>query len=675
MIFCSYFLYRELTLRIEKKNGESIGTITFKKRSASRRYTDNVIWEEIEQESEIFNYDAIRTMEYSSAVISLKDGTKIELDQNTLLVVILSDKGLDINFNQGGVSAESGSGSAGPITLNSKDATIALDKGGMSVNSSDAGINIQVNSGNAKVAVEGKELNITSNETATLKNGEAESKKNSLFPELPKNNSYLVTYGKTLSVRLSWRSDTPGETRVEISRNSDFKNIFKSYVSVKSAVDINLNAGDYYWRLARGNTVSHPVKFTILSDSKPLLISPYPGQKLKIAEDTNLVTFRWEKSQYAPAYELIVAKDRIMTDKVLTLTSKVNIISVPGLKPGKYFWRVRCIYPPEILSEVAFSDTDFFDLEKITFSQVKPVPLDQGPISTAGSFNLHWKGVPGTKSYNVEISTDEKFINIIAEKKTSETFIKIDQKITEGRYYWRVSALSRENISSTSITASLTLIKPLPIVALTPSAGEVISGRPSSINFSWRDPNSGDSYLLEISDRSDFRSIKQSIMSTASVVELKTPVEGDYFWRVLLKDSSGRIVTQSSTREFVIPGELKTPELVYPKDNEKIIPGLKKRFRFEWVRTAGANEYEIEIYFRIAGVEKPLTIYTSRVNYIEITNPAIFSPGLYSWRIKAKQMKSGKLSAYKESKKSFFEVEEVVLLPAPVVKNPGVIFK
>ncbi|PKL19031.1 MAG: iron dicitrate transport regulator FecR, partial [Spirochaetae bacterium HGW-Spirochaetae-5] len=94
---CSYFLYRELTARIERTGGEAIGTITFKKRSASRRYTDNVIWEEIEQESKIFNYDAIRTMEYSSAVIALNDGTKIELDQNTLLVVVLSDKGLNIN--------------------------------------------------------------------------------------------------------------------------------------------------------------------------------------------------------------------------------------------------------------------------------------------------------------------------------------------------------------------------------------------------------------------------------------------------------------------------------------------------------------------------------------------------------------------------------------------------
>jgi hypothetical protein len=46
------------------------------------------MWEEIAQESPVYNYDAIRTLEYSSAVISLNDGTSIELDQNTMLVVI-----------------------------------------------------------------------------------------------------------------------------------------------------------------------------------------------------------------------------------------------------------------------------------------------------------------------------------------------------------------------------------------------------------------------------------------------------------------------------------------------------------------------------------------------------------------------------------------------------------
>jgi hypothetical protein len=675
MAFCSFFLYRELTERIDKTGGDVIGTITFKKRSASRRYTDNVIWEEIEQESEIYNYDAVRTMEYSSAVISLKDGTRIELDQNTLLVVILNDKGLNINFDRGGVSAESGSGTGGPITLNSKDAMIALDKGGISVNSSDSGMNININSGNAKIAADGKELSVSPGDITTLKNGVAEYRKATLFPEFPRHNSILVSFGKSRSVSLSWRSEPPGEVRIDMSHSSDFKNIVKSYKSVKSKLEVNLPSGDYYWKLTGKNGSSQPLKFTILSDRRPGLIAPHSNQKIAVAEENGIVTFRWEKSEYAAMYELTAARDMAMKDVVLTLAAKSNIISTPKLEPGRYYWTVKNVYSPGILADSALAGPEIFYVERVKFSQAKPVPLDQGPVTTAGPFNLNWKGVPGSKSYIAEISSDQEFKTIIAAANTSDTFARIDKKIPEGRYFWRIIALNRDKSRAISATAVLILIRPVQIIALNPSNGSVLQDRPDSIHFSWRDPNRGEKYLLEISGTGSFRNIKQSLESNVPEAYLKSPGEGNYFWRVILKDNSGNAIAQSSVSEFTIPGELKIPVQVTPKNNEKVIPGLKRRLRFEWNKIAGANEYEIEIFQRIAGTDKPLTIYSSKSNYMELTNISIFNPGNYSWVVRAKDIRKGRVAAFKESEKAYFEIEEVVLLPAPKVKNPGVIFK
>ena len=675
MAFCSYFLYRELTERIDKKGGEAIGTITFKKRSASRRYSDNVIWEEIEQESEVFNYDAIRTLEYSSAVVSLKDGTKIELDQNTLLVVILSDKGLNINFDKGGVSAQSGAGTKVPITLQSKDATIALDKGNVSVNSSDTGMNIYVNSGSAKVASMGKELSITPLEVAVLKNGVAESKKGTLFPESPENNINLITFGKDRSVKLAWRSEPPGEVKVEIAHNNDFKNIARSYTSGKASLEVNLPAGDYYWRVVRGGFTSHTMKFSILSDRRPELITPHMNQKISVTEGAEIINFQWEKSAYAASYELIAARDSKMTDVVLTLSSNINIISITKIETGSYYWTVKSIYPSGIISGPASSGPYLFEVEKLKFVQAKPVPLESGPITTAGPFNLNWKGIPGSKSFKVDLSSDPEFKNILVTKNASNTFVKIDKKLPEGKYFWRVSALSGEKISATSVTALLTLIRPVEIIAINPQPGAVLFDKPENVKFAWRDPNNGDKYTIEVSDRSDFTNIRKSQESSIPEANMKSPGEGNYFWRVILKDSSGNTIAKSSANEFFIPGDLRIPVQIIPKDNDKIIPGLKKRLRFEWGKIAGANEYEIEIFQSVAGAEKPFMIYSSKLNYIELTNQSIFTPGAYSWLVRAKEMRKGRVAASKESKKQYFEVEKVVLLPAPVVKNPGVIFK
>jgi hypothetical protein len=674
LAFCSYYLYRELTSRVEKKGGEVIGTITFKKKNASRRYTDSVIWEEIAQESEIYNYDAIRTMEYSSAILTLKDGTKIELDQNTMLVVVMGDKGLNINFDSGGVTAQNTSGSQGPITLNSKDASISLAGGDISVNSGDEGTSIHLNSGSATVAAGGKELGISQNESAMLKGGVAESRKTKLTPESPKHNSYIVSFGRSRPVTLSWKSDVEGEVKVEVSMNNRFRPVLKNFTTKKSTQQVELPAGDYYWRIVKGDTSSHPVKFTILSDRKPEPSTPYMNQHLTLTEGSELVTFRWDKSQYAVSYEITAAKNRDMTDPVLNLSSKINTISTSKLEAGTYYWTVKSIYPPGIISDPAVTVPNIFTVEKRMFSLLKPVPLDQGSVPTGSPFTLNWKGVQGAKSYRVELASDDDFRNIIVSKTTASTFIKISEKLAEGKYYWRVSAVSGQKISEASDTALLTITGPVEISLISPAPGSVLYDKPETVTFSWSDPNRGDRYIIEISARRDFRFLKAAHETSSSSIKISNPGEGSYYWRVRLKDRTGKTIAQSSTADFTIPADMKAPVLIAPGNNEKIIPGIIKRLRLQWEKIEGASEYEVEIFQRIAGIDKSMSIYSVKSSFIDLSNQMLYKPGQFGWLVRAKKTKGGKVTASRESKKSYFEIEAVELLPAPVIKTPPVLF-
>ncbi|HPJ42003.1 MAG TPA: FecR family protein, partial [Spirochaetota bacterium] len=324
---CSYYLYREFTSHESKIGGEKIGTITFKKRSASRRFSESVMWEEIAQESPVYNYDAIRTLEYSSAVISLNDGTSIELDQNTMLVVILSQKGVDINFDRGGVSAKSGAGGKQLITLNARDASIALDSGDISVSSSDKGMNISLESGSAKIEAAGGAVNITADETATLKEGKVQTEKRSLFTEFPANYSYLLSSGKSMSLEFRWRSEPVGVVKVEIARSSRFTDVFKSFSSGSLSREVELPPGDYYWRIVSGKNKSFPAKFTIMEDRKPELIYPRMNQNVSVSEGAGVLPFKWVKSRHASGYEVKLARDPEMKDVAATLVSKINSIA------------------------------------------------------------------------------------------------------------------------------------------------------------------------------------------------------------------------------------------------------------------------------------------------------------------------------------------------------------
>lgn len=675
LCLCSYYLYMEFTTLVEKKDGDSIGTISFKKRNASRRYTDSVIWENVPLEAPVYNYDAIRTQEDSSAVISLKDGTKIDLDQNTMLVVILSDKGLNINFDQGGVSAQSGSGMINPITLNARHATISLNSGDVFVNSSDTRMDIVVNSGKAQVAAAGNDIEISPELTATLKDGIVESKKVSLFPEFPKRNSYIAAFNKTTPVSFAWRSEPRGEVRLEISDSANFSKIIKSYKTSNENQQVELSPGDYHWRIIRGNKKSHHVNFTILADKKPNLTTPYMDQKVILTEGAEIVTFRWEKSQYASAYEITVARDEKMTDTVMKISSRINTISTSELDAGKYFWTVKSLYPSSITPDSIVSGPGRFTMEKMKFSLSKPVPLDPGPVTTAGPFLLNWKGVSGAKTYTVEIAADPDFKAIILSKSTSDSFLKVDAKIPQGKYFWRVSALSGEISSDTSITADLLITEPVRIATVLPQDGAVIPVNLSAINFSWTDPNNGQKYLVEISERKDFGIILKSVETDKDNVNIANPGAGSFYWWVKLLDKRGGIISRSTVSDFVVSHELKAPVTVMPKNNEKLSPGLKRLLRFEWKKSTGATEYEVEVFQRIAGVEKPLMIYTSKTNYINLSNTSMYKTGSYSWLVRAKQVKQGKVIGFKESDQSFFEVERVDLLPPPQVNVPGVLFK
>lgn len=141
-----------------------------------------------------------------------------------------------------------------------------------------------------------------------------------------------------------------------------------------------------------------------------------------------------------------------------------------------------------------------------------------------------------------------------------------------------------------------------------------------------------------------------------------------------LRDKTGNIIAQSRPGDFTIPADMKTPVLVSPKDNEKIIPGFKKRIRLQWEKTDGVTQYEVELFQRIAGIDRSLTIYNVKNNFIDLSNQILYKPGQFSWLVRAKKISGGKVTAYRESGKSYFEIEEVELLPAPVIKSPPVLF-
>ena len=458
---CSYFLYKELTFRIEQE-GETIGTITYKNRTTLRKYTDHVIWEQVEEKTEIYNYDAIRTENNSSAVIKLNNGTRIELDEKTMLVVILDKKGVGINLDTGSVSARSRKTDTGQVTLRSREASVSFEEGDILVTATDEDHTIQMNSGDGRISVDGGETGISGGRLITVADGKTAFKKGILIPESPKRNSKILTFTGNTPVNLSWESDLKGPVTLEVSENSSFTPLTGSYSVNKTSHKLQLQPGSYYWRITKGEITSQHSKFTVLGDNRPEPVSPRNNQAITMYDTTGMAVFRWNRSTYASGYEIKIAKDRNMKEVAARLTSKGTNISAPGLSPGDYYWSVEPVYPDEFTVSDIKPSINRFTLNTVRFSEMKPVPLASGTVPPKESFRLNWKGIPGSENYTVEIAEDSGFEKVTVVKNSSQTFTDINTNFSEGRYYWRVRA-SREYIQSEmsgTAVLDIALIKP-----------------------------------------------------------------------------------------------------------------------------------------------------------------------------------------------------------------------
>lgn len=85
---------------------EAVGNITFKYRTAQRKFSDHMIWQDVEQDFPIFNQDSVRTDELSEAIVTLKSGTKFELDPRSMIVIHLKEGDELLKLEEGSVKIQ-----------------------------------------------------------------------------------------------------------------------------------------------------------------------------------------------------------------------------------------------------------------------------------------------------------------------------------------------------------------------------------------------------------------------------------------------------------------------------------------------------------------------------------------------------------------------------------------
>lgn len=87
-----FFFYKAINRSLQNTGSENVATITFKYRTAQRRFENRLVWEWLQNNAEIYNGDHIRTGGLSEAVLHFEDETVITLDEKTLIQVKVDEE-------------------------------------------------------------------------------------------------------------------------------------------------------------------------------------------------------------------------------------------------------------------------------------------------------------------------------------------------------------------------------------------------------------------------------------------------------------------------------------------------------------------------------------------------------------------------------------------------------
>ncbi len=675
IIVSSLALYREMTGRIEKNAGDSIGTIVFKKKTAVRKYAEFVIWEDIANNSPVFNYDSIRTYAESAAYIRLNNGAEISLDENTMIVLVIDDAGVKINFDQGSVSAKSGSDRTGTISLNTRDASISMDEGELAIRKDDKTTDVNVYSGNAVLESGGDEKKIDNTTGAKIVDGKAEIKKVTILTEYPSNNMVFITSAPRGKVQLKWKSDSGDKSVVEVSASPVFdKTIIKESVKGQSYA-AGLAAGDYYWRVSSGGGISAVRKFSILRDSPVEFFYPSHDEKIIVTGD-DPVKFRWSGSEYADNFTFEVATDPGMKNVVTSIMTKISSIAVDKQGAGSFWWRVKRNYPEGFVDLDSMRRPVAFKVERRAVSRAKPKPFNDTGMSAsalASDLSFNWEGCRGVDNYIVEISADSGFNKIVKSERTGATFLRAEM-LPEGIYFWRVKAEYGSNDFEISEKVSLRITRPEPVVYTSPRRDSGIDSNDPVINFKWKDTSDSGNYLFELAADDGFKKILSSVKVHELKYDVKNPGFGKFFWRVSITDGKGRPVVKGDTAVFIIKEGLGSPALRSPENDLTINIESVDVLVFEWEKVNGADSYELEIFHNASGSEKSLIVMNSKTTKIEIRNFAFLEPGTITWVVRAQKKSHGRVTESSESERRSFTLKVRKELPAPEAKTGDTIY-
>ncbi len=666
----SGWLYYDMNLISGGARGKPVAKITFKRKTAQRRFQALVVWEGVKTETLLYNGDAIRTGDGAEATITiLKTKTQIELDGSSMIVLNITDDSANINYAYGSLRANNAAGKGAALNIKTKDnKTITIQNSDVKLATTKGkDLNVTVSKGEAKVSVGGKAQTLKKDQLAILSGNKVQIRPLNLKPVAPADNARFFVQAATASRAFSWAPITgsPAVT-LELASDRGFSaGIIRKGAGSGTATSTTLKPGVYYWRISARNKRSKKLefsavrKFTVFRTQPVVLSSPASGSRIEFVENQPLVSFAWNKNDLATGYKLEIAQNRNFTGAVQL--DSANIAISRRLGAGDYFVRVSS----QSTFEQARSTSPV-----VAFSIVKrenlppPTPRQPAPGRTMSKVFFERQGVVFNWKSHREIRRTEIMISRSADfsepirRVVNANFLNLKQSMQEGKWFWRLRGLDDQGRAYTEFSkpATFNVVGAVKLALLSPAANrefDFVTAR-EGISLVWKRPGISGRYEVDVSSSKDFSGGPRLKNITAVSATMKGLNPGTYYWRVRLMDEGGKTALSSSAAgTFRVSNLMPSPTPEFPSSEAVVDMARFNALTLRWQKSRGATAYRVRLFRLVGGRRVMLANRRVTGTRFVFSDLARLDKGRFGWSVQALGRVAGRSLTSREEAVAF----------------------
>ncbi len=663
----SWLFYNSFFRALSKLNEQPIATITFKYKTAQRKFLDRVVWDRLRQDSPVYNGDTIHTATLSEATIWFNDGNVMELMENTMAQVFLSeDNGAAVELEDGYATVDSSESENG-LTLSSNGVQVAV-KTGTSLSAGSVaqqgaaggtGLSVQVLKGTASVQnADGTSVAIRQGEELSLGGNGATPARPTLTVLTPARNEKILYHEQgAADVHFSWNNAVTS-TSLQISQDKDFNDVLYTLNSEGiNETSIKLENGIWYWRLdgsEDGTSEQQALEDGLIKSGRIQVIQSLPPSQVAPAENysygyrtrTPAVRIIWTESPYASTYKLEISRNPNMSNPVIEQRTSTTSAIISTLEAGTYYWRVTPYYTLNKKGFAAPSDVHSFIIERkgqLTSPELF-IPGENGIVNTEASAkatSFSWRIENEAQSYTIKIADNENLRNPVISVETTENFYSYTSsaaRLKDGKWFWGVTMRDTEgNVSPVSEVRAFFAMKGMP----EQHTVEPAEGYKCALNllpdtkFTWK-RNIPENFKSEFQIASDptFRNIVYSSAINSPSLKGVNVGLGTYYWRLKSTSTtdSAELITPAKT--LYVIDSLDAASLREPGNRavaRETIP-----FTFKWNEVQDADYYKISIYRQADDELVYENVVYEPSDSVDMFHPKEFvDKSNYKWRVQA----------------------------------------